>query len=85
MPLATGNTPIPKKIRILAGIIRKPDWVAKTVWLPWFNLLSNRMPGNRMRAVTYYGAVIVFAIKVTAVCASALPLSVAPVFIEISV
>lgn len=32
-----------------------------------------------------YGAVTVFAIKVTAVCANALPLSVAPVFIEISV
>ena len=39
------------------------------------NLLSN-LP---------YGAVMVFAINVTAVCANALPLSVAPVFIEISV
>ena len=32
-----------------------------------------------------YGAVTVFAINVTAVCANALPLSFAPVFIEISV
>jgi hypothetical protein len=32
-----------------------------------------------------YGAEMVFAINVTAVCANALPLSFAPVFIEISV